>query len=165
MALTGECSASQMPRSRRSYRVAQHGASRCNHYHDSNAYSKHVPSNSKAQGRNIYVRVCMRSPKPAKVLCSSPNDICMHPLQMIMHFILPWECLSSHLTPLAPLHWAPKSRFRSHSRVFCHMMASELNDAAERLVEAPGRETFEMILARVAVAEECAYGDVARRRW
>jgi hypothetical protein len=139
--------------------------SMCNHYHEFNANPKRIPANSTSEQYNICVRVCMPSPKPANVLCSNPNDTCMHPLQMIMHFILPWECLSSHLTPLAPLHWAPKSRFLSHSRVFCHMMASELNDAAERLVEAPGRETFEMILARVAVAEECAHGDVARRRW
>jgi hypothetical protein len=88
----------------------------------------------------------------------------MHPLQMIMHLILPWKRFSSSLTPLTPLHRAPKLWLRSHGRVFCCVVSPELNDAAKCLVEAPRCEAFEVVLARVAIAEECANGYMARGR-
>jgi hypothetical protein len=80
---------------------------------------------------------------------------------MIMHLILPWKRFSSSFTPLTPLHGAPKPWLRSHGRVFCCVVSPELNDAAKRLVETPRCEAFEVLLARVAIAEERANGEVA----
>jgi hypothetical protein len=79
---------------------------------------------------------------------------------MIMHLILPRKRLTSNLTPLAPLHRAPKSRFRPNSCVFRCVVSPQLNHAAKRLVEAPGCEAFKVVLARVAVAEERTDGYV-----
>jgi hypothetical protein len=112
--------------------------------------------------RAIFVCVYMCRPTPTTALSSSPNNTRMHPPQMIVHLVLPWERLSSRSTPLTPFHWTPEPGLPSHSRMCCLVVSPEFPSAAKRLVEASRCKAFEVVLTLFAVAEERADGNIAR---